>query len=110
MKKFLTLFTALLGLAIGISYVSVSCAAVSHKRELHHRQEVDVATVNINKADAKTIQTLKGIGPKKAEAIVDYREKNGKFESLSDLTKVKGISTKFLEKLEAKNRGKITLK
>lgn len=63
--------------------------------------------VNINTADAASLaEQLKGIGPKKAQAIVDYRNKNGAFTSIEDVVKVKGISEKTL----AKNRDNIVLK
>ncbi|EEY44431.1 hypothetical protein SX4_0198 [Vibrio mimicus SX-4] len=55
-------------------------------------EEGIVITVNINTASAEELATLlKGIGLKKAQAIVDYREANGPFISIDDLTKVKGI-------------------
>ena len=54
--------------------------------------------VNINSADASTLAELKGIGDVKAQAIVDYRKKNGPFTNISDLQKVKGISAKTIEK------------
>lgn len=64
------------------------------------------AAVNINTADAVTIQSeLKGIGPAKAQAIVAYRDANGSFKSVDDLTKVKGIGVKTIEL----NRGNIVL-
>ncbi|MGW8248083.1 MAG: ComEA family DNA-binding protein [Acidiferrobacterales bacterium] len=51
--------------------------------------------VDINTANAMVIsKTLKGIGIKKAQAIVAYREKNGKFKTVEDLVKVKGIGKK----------------
>ena len=54
--------------------------------------------VNINQADAETIsEALNGIGPKKAEAIVQYRAKNGAFATLSDLEKVPGIGEKTIQ-------------
>jgi len=62
--------------------------------------------VDINKADAKTIaKELDGIGLSRAQAIVEYREKNGAFKSLDDLKKVKGIGAKTLEQ----NRSNIRL-
>jgi len=54
--------------------------------------------VNINTADAKTLaRELDGIGPAKAQAIVDYRQKNGTFKTADDLLKVQGIGAKVLE-------------
>ncbi|MGR9101161.1 MAG: ComEA family DNA-binding protein, partial [Gammaproteobacteria bacterium] len=50
------------------------------------------APVNVNTASAQELSdALKGIGLKKAEAIIQYREANGAFKTLSDLSKVKGI-------------------
>jgi len=58
---------------------------------------VFAAPVNINKASAEEISaSLKGIGVKKAEAIVKYRKANGAFSSVDDLTNVKGIGKKTL--------------
>lgn len=58
--------------------------------------------VNINTADAKTIaDSLGGIGLKKAEAIVDYRTKNGAFKTVKDLAQVSGIGDKTIEKNKA---------
>ena len=57
--------------------------------------------VNINQADASEISAaLKGIGMKKAQAIVDYREKNGDFTTAEDLALVKGIGDKTVSKLK----------
>ena len=53
--------------------------------------------ININKADAKTLTTLKGIGKDRAVKIIEYREKNGLFEKIEDLMKVKGIGKKIFE-------------
>ena len=57
------------------------------------------APVNINTADAKTMAAnINGIGEKKAEAIVQYRKKHGPFKSADDLTNIKGIGPKLIEK------------
>ena len=54
--------------------------------------------VDINTADAKTIaRELKGIGLSRAQAIVEYREKNGPFKSADELANVKGVGTKVVE-------------
>lgn len=61
--------------------------------------------VNINTADAKTMaKNLDGVGEKRAQAIVEYRKANGKFTSLKDLQKVKGIG----ESVSSKNEKNIT--
>jgi competence protein ComEA len=53
--------------------------------------------VNVNTADAQTIaDALKGIGLKKAEAIVSWRTANGNFKTISELENVKGIGAKIL--------------
>ena len=53
-------------------------------------------TVNINTASPAALTQLDGIGPKKAKAIVDYRSANGPFESVDDITEVKGVGPKTL--------------
>ncbi|WP_020558619.1 ComEA family DNA-binding protein [Thiofilum flexile] len=58
--------------------------------------------VNINTADTKTIQdNLKGIGEKKAKAIIDYRTEKGSFKTLEEIQEVKGIGPKLFEKIKA---------
>lgn len=58
--------------------------------------------VNVNTADANTIaRELKGIGLARAQAIVDYREKNGPFKSADDLTRVKGVGSRVVEENRA---------
>jgi len=62
-------------------------------------EEFQVEKVNINTADAEELEVmLNGVGPKKAAAIVKFREENGLFESAADLMKVKGIGEKTFEK------------
>lgn len=54
--------------------------------------------VDINTADAATIaQELNGIGASRAKAIVEYREKNGRFASPEDVLKVSGIGPQVLK-------------
>ncbi len=60
------------------------------------------APVNINAADASTLaQDLKGIGPVKAQAIVEYRQKHGAFRAIDELAQVKGISQKLIDRNRA---------
>ncbi len=62
-------------------------------------QATVVAALNVNVATAKELQSLPGIGEVTAARIIDYRKTNGKFVSLEDMMKVKGIGTKTLEKI-----------
>ena len=57
--------------------------------------------VNINTADAEELETLTGIGPALAQAIVDYRAEHGAFRSAEDLLLVKGIGEAKLEGFRA---------
>lgn len=54
------------------------------------------SAVNINTASTQELQSLEGIGPTKAKAIVDYRTKNGQFKTVDDIKNVKGIGDKTL--------------
>ncbi len=58
--------------------------------------------VDINKAGSKELQTLNGVGSKKAQEILDFRKKSC-FKNVDALANVKGISTKTI----AKNRGNL---
>ncbi len=57
------------------------------------------AAVNINTASQSELESLQGIGPAKAKAIIEYREKNGSFVSVDDLGKVGGIGSGTIKQL-----------
>ncbi len=76
MKKIIFVFIAILGLSFNT-----------------------FAAVNINTATEAELETLNGIGPAKAKAIVDYRKKQGGFKSIDELENVEGIGTKTLSNL-----------
>lgn len=78
----------------------------THKSQQQAKWDNDAAQpVNINTASVDDLKNLKGIGQKRAEAIVKYRDSNGNFASVDDLMKVKGISKSFLEQ----NRDHLTI-
>ena len=82
MKSILTLFLALLA-SINLAF----------------------AAVNLNTATASELEGVKGLGPAKAKAIIDYRSANGPFKSVDDLKGVKGFGEKSIAKL----RGELTV-
>jgi len=59
-----------------------------------------VAAVDLNTATKEELIALPGIGPAKAQAILDYRKSNGGFKSVEELKDVKGIGAKRFEKLK----------
>ena len=58
------------------------------------------AAVNLNTATVAELDGVKGIGPSKAQAIVDYRTKNGPFKSLDDLKNIKGFGDKSIARMK----------
>lgn len=56
--------------------------------------------ININTADKQNLMSLPGIGEVKSQAIIDYRNENGNFETIEDITKVSGIGEKTFEKIK----------
>lgn len=61
--------------------------------------EANDGKANINKADSSQLQMISGIGPSKADKIIAYRDANGPFASIDDLTNVSGIGEKTLESI-----------
>lgn len=67
---------------------------------------VQAAPVDINSADAKALdKAMVGVGPKLAQAIVDYRSKHGPFKSVDDLDAIKGVGKQTIDK----NRANLTV-
>lgn len=61
--------------------------------------------IHLNQANIDELQKLKGIGEKKAQAIVEYRQKNGGFKNIDEFKNVKGIGPAIFEK----NKTRLTL-
>jgi competence ComEA-like helix-hairpin-helix protein len=73
-----------------------------------HKKSVS-AIVDVNVANAKSLATLKGIGVKKANAIVAYRKAHGRFKSLNDLAAIHGISLDSVQRIEKNNPGRLVV-
>ncbi|WP_069989443.1 helix-hairpin-helix domain-containing protein [Streptococcus agalactiae] len=73
---------------------------------VEEKKENNIATqgnskgkINLNKADLSSLQTISGVGAKRAQDILDYRDSQGGFKTIDDLKNVSGIGEKTLEKL-----------
>lgn len=85
-------FMQALAIVGGVMFLSPSHAS-------HHEHEGIVITVNVNEANAEELdKLLVGIGVEKAQAIIEYRNTHGKFVSMEDLSKVKGIGPSTINK------------
>lgn len=62
----------------------------------------ETAQININTATAEQLTQLKGVGKKKAEAIIKWRTEHGPFSDVRQLTEVSGISERFVEEHQAR--------
>ncbi|WP_169082002.1 ComEA family DNA-binding protein [Paenibacillus sp. PL91] len=73
---------------------------VGQNGQMALEQAGEDSKLDINRATAEELDALKGIGPAKAKAIVQDRDQNGKFNSVDDLLRVKGIGEKLLQGIE----------
>ena len=78
-------------------FATIVIAADKDMKEVTTTQAM--AKLNINKATVEDLASIKGIGPKKAQAIIDYRTTNGDFIDVKELIKVKGIGQSTLAKI-----------
>lgn len=60
----------------------------------------DNALININTATPEELQSLSGVGETRAKAIIEYREKNGKFQTIEDIKNVSGIGDSTFENIQ----------
>ncbi len=75
--------------------LSLSAEGLNESPEVISPLEIQV--IDVNKADIETLALLKGVGEKKAQAIIAYRELHGDFNSVDDLLNVKGIGEQMLQ-------------
>ncbi len=62
---------------------------------------VALAVVNINTATKEELTSIKGVGDKRAQEIIEYRKKNGNFKSIDDLGKVPGIGPGLIKQIRS---------
>lgn len=63
-------------------------------------EELQPQKINLNLAESWLLEALPGIGETRAKAIIDYRNRNGLFRNINELTKVEGIGTDTFEKIK----------
>lgn len=79
---------------------NVSGNSTSEKNDASSSSSSDGEKININTASAADLQKLNGIGEKRAEQIIAYREQNGDFKKIEDLMQVSGIGEKTFAALK----------
>lgn len=77
----------------------------SQQASISSQLDVVSARLNVNQATLQQLMSVKGLGQKKAQAILDYIEKHGKLVSLDELVEVKGIGNKLIDKV----KGQLTI-
>lgn len=102
MIKTLSKLIAVAAFAASLALPGVASAAPKHT-VAGKADKADKAsptgTVNLNTATEEQLESLPGVGPSKAAAIVAWRKKHGQFKKVDDLTRVKGFGRKTLQRL-----------
>ena len=86
---------------------SLGTVSASSQDSVSHQQR---RYLNLNQATIQQLVALKGLGKKRARSIISYREAHGRFNSVADLVKVKGIGAALLKKIHKKNPVQFRLK
>jgi comEA protein len=96
LRKQMTMRTLVLVIAVGLLGAGLAFGIWPFSSEEEDQR------VNINTADQTTLAALPGVGEANAEAIVEYRNTNGPFETVEDVKKVFGIDEQVFTELEPK--------
>ena len=86
--------------AIAAIALSASPSSAQGKAPAPKPTATAAAPVNLNTATAEQLATIPGVGPKMAERIIDYRQKNGGFKKVEDLMNVSGVGEKSFLKMK----------
>jgi competence protein ComEA len=91
-------------LMAAIAAIALSAPSLSAQSKVPAPKPTATATaaapVNLNTATAEQLATIPGVGPKMAERILDYRQKNGGFKKVEDLMNVSGVGEKSFLKMK----------
>jgi len=93
------LMAAILGIAVSAAATSAQSKSTTQKAATGATATA-AAPVNLNTATAEQLATIPGVGPKMAERIIDYRQKNGGFKKVEDLMNVSGVGEKRFLKMK----------
>ena len=91
-----------IGLAAAVSPLRAQTDATPAKAPKPAVAAASTQVINLNTATAIQIATLPGIGPKTADLIVQYRQKNGSFKKVEEIMNVRGIGEKTFLKLKSR--------
>ena len=97
---------AVLVVAIAVIVPPAAAAVQDGKARPAKPAATAAAPVNLNTATADQLETLPGIGPKAAQRIIEYRQKNGAFKRIEDIKDVSGIGDAIFEEI----KGMISIK
>jgi len=76
-------------------------SSIYAKDNINNLEEVvENPIIDINTATAEQLQLIRGIGPKLAARIINYRNENGKFETINDIMNVRGVGSSKFEKIK----------